>query len=348
MSKSSMKNNRTSKKTVSNTKKISNKNNMTSKKIVKKKTNRSIPQNVNSNKKVVKKVEKSNVNNVKKVRSNDIEKRDIKNNVKNIDNSIKKFPNKNVSNIHSKESKPKTKKRQVFLVSTFIIVGICICIIYLVFNLTTFDVKKITVTGNSKYTSNEIVSKCPFKINENVFSQYLKYKNTELKGLPYISSLNVELVFPDEINLNVVEREEKYVAYDKEKNKFYKLDKDGYILEETTQTNRSENEMLVYGVTFNNEILFGEQINEIDLGKLRTYEKIAEEYEKSGMNGNITKVNFENSLTTITLNDKLNIVLPNDTNLEYNLDLLKSILKKNGDLQGIIDMTKKDPVFSIF
>ena len=66
------------------------------------------------------------------------------------------------------------------------------------------------------------------------------------------------------------------------------------------------------------------------------------------INGNITKVDFENSLTTITLNDKLNVIFPNDTNLKYKMDFLNSILKKNGDLQGVIDMTKNDPVFSIF
>ena len=341
MNKSSMNKNRTSKKHTSNTKNNYNKNKMNTKKPVK--NNKSVPQKAQTNPQIVKRVEKNSLNNVKKVKQNEIEKRNTKSNVKNIDNNITKFPNKNIQKIKPKESKPKNKKRQVFLISTFTIFGICICIVYLIFNLSTFDIKKITVTGNSKYTSNEIISKSPFKLNENIFSEYLRYKNTELKDLPYLSSLSVELVFPDEITLNVVERESKYIVYNSEKNKFYKLDKDGYILEETAQNNRNQNEILVYGITFNDEILY-----EIDLGKLSVYEKIAEGYGKSDINGNITKVNFENSLTTITLNDKLNIVLPNDTNLEYNLDLLKSILKKNGDLEGIIDMTKKDPIFSIF
>ncbi len=341
MKNTSINKNRTSK----NVKNISNKN------LSRDNVNRNTKKNIkNSNSKKRRKTIKHEVRK-ENTKENIVKNRrvDIYNeNIRTRDN-IQKFPVKNNLNNEKKvKKKPINKKRRVFLIISFIIIGIIICLVYLMFNLTTFDVKSITVTGNKKYTSSQIVSKSSYKLNENVFLQYFKYKNDIIKDLPYVSSVTCKIVFPDGISLEVVEREPKYVAYDKEKNKFFKLDKDGYILEETTQDKKGKNETLVYNITFDNKVVLGEKINEIDLDKLKIFEKIVEEYNRVKINGNITKVDFENSLTTITLNDKLNIIFPNDTNLKYKMDLLNSILKKNSDMQGVIDMTKTDPVFSIY
>ena len=73
------------------------------------------------------------------------------------------------------------------------------------------------------------------------------------------------------------------------------------------------------------------------------------EFKKDEISGKITKVSFENSLTTITINDKLNIIFPNDTDLEYKMVFLKTILKSIAeDSVGVIDMTKTRPTYSSF
>ena len=51
------------------------------------------------------------------------------------------------------------------------------------------------------------------------------------------------------------------------------------------------------------DITYKQEVMEM---KIDSY--IKEQFDKSGINGSITKVNFENSLTTITLNDKLNVI----------------------------------------
>ena len=72
-------------------------------------------------------------------------------------------------------------------------------------------------------------------------------------------------------------------------------------------------------------------------------------FNENKINGNITKVSFENSLTTITINDKLNIIFPNDTDLEYKMVFLKTILQSiPEDSVGVIDMTKTRPTYSSF
>ena len=80
------------------------------------------------------------------------------------------------------------------------------------------------------------------------------------------------------------------------------------------------------------------------------YESVARgKFKKDEISGKITKVSFENSLTTITINDKLNIIFPNDTDLEYKMVFLKTILKSIAeDSVGVIDMTKTRPTYSSF
>lgn len=95
--------------------------------------------------------------------------------------------------------------------------------------------------------------------------------------------------------------------------------------------------------------MLGKKINDIDLTKIQIYKKIEKEFNENKINGNITKVSFENSLTTITINDKLNIIFPNDTDLEYKMVFLKTILQSiPEDSVGVIDMTKTRPTYSSF
>ena len=62
---------------------------------------------------------------------------------------------------------------------------------------------------------------------------------------------------------------------------------------------------------------------------------------------NITKVNFENSLTTLTLDGKLRVVFANNTDLDYKVTLLKEIIQKNGGItNGTINMSIDKPVYS--
>ena len=112
---------------------------------------------------------------------------------------------------------------------------------------------------------------------------------------------------------------------------------------------KTEDEMLVYGITFADEIIFGEKINEIDYSKILTYLNVKKEYDKSGIGMTITKVSFENSLTTLTLDDKLIVKFPNEIELEYKMNFLKGIIEKlPAESVGVIDMTKDKPIFSSF
>jgi len=240
----------------------------------------------------------------------------------------------------------KKKKKSKLPLILFLII-LLIVITVLMFKLPYFNVSSIIVEGNSFYNSDEIVEASSFDYASNVFGQVLFVGNKNVLKLPYIESANVSYSFPNNIKIKVKERTSSYYAYDKEKKCNYRIDKNGYILELAEE--RLENEIILIGFTFDENVVFGEKVNDVDIAKLEIYDLIKDAYDKSSIKLNITKVTFENSLTTITLNDKLSVVFPNTTNLKYNIAFLEGIIKNIGeDSTGIIDLNKENPTFSNF
>lgn len=248
-----------------------------------------------------------------------------------------------------KIKKKKKGKKAFIIILIFLIIGVLASGCYLLFTSSTFDVSEVELNGTERYTKEEIMSSLDISLGKNIFIEFFSYKKENINKFSYLSDINLNIKLPNKIQLNVSERTSKYLAYDKEKNKFFKIDGEGYILEEGKIEEKTEDEMLVYGITFADEIIFGEKINEIDYSKILTYLNVKKEYDKSGIGMTITKVSFENSLTTLTLDDKLIVKFPNEIELEYKMNFLKGIIEKlPAESVGVIDMTKDKPIFSSF
>lgn len=257
---------------------------------------------------------------------------------------------KSAKNAKNSKSNIKNKNKGKKVLITFLTLLILSGLSFLAYFLCTspsFGVAQILVEGNSKYTTDEIIQKSGIVNSKNIFLTSSSKSKKSLKELPYINDVKIVKKLPNTVDIVVTERVLKYFAYDKDKNTYYRLDNEGVILEQANIDAKTNDELLTYGITFDDNVELGKAINESDLSKLVVYEKILSEFEKSGINMGITRLNFENSLTTIVLNDKLSIVLPNDTNLEYNMIFLKNIIANIGDgAAGVIDMTKNNPTFS--
>ncbi len=246
--------------------------------------------------------------------------------------------------------KERKKKRKVArIIFFFVIFGAMIAGVYLLLTLKAFNLENVELNETMKYSKEDIVNKAGIEVGKNIFIEYFTSDKKAVTTLPYVESIKLKLKLPNEIKIDVVERTSKYFAYDKDNNKFFSLSDDGYILEEVDINNKKNDEILLTGVTFDDEVMLGKKINDTDLSKIEIYKKIEKEFKKDEISGKITKVSFENSLTTITINDKLNIIFPNDTDLEYKMVFLKTILKSIAeDSVGVIDMTKTRPTYSSF
>ena len=280
----------------------------------------------------------SNINQKKKVNRNN---NDIR-----LNKSIKNRVNQNVLDEKEEKYRVNTKKvKATTILKIVFFLAIIFAFIYLLFNLETFNLENIQVEGNTKYSYEQIVQNSNLKLGENIFKQLLNSENKNV-NLPYIANTKLNYLIPDTIVINVEERYPMYIALDSSTGKYYKIDNEGYLLEECELSSKGD-ELLVEGFTFGENVKFGEKINEIYIEKLEVYNSIKNEFENIQIEGSITKVNFSNSLTIVTLDDKLNIVFANNSNLNYKVSFLKGIMQKNGNnMEGTIDMSVEDPVYS--
>jgi len=258
--------------------------------------------------------------------------------------------NNKVNNKTNNNVQPKTTstKKMIILITVIILSLFIIASSYYLIKTPKFNINSIVVEGNSKINVEDIIIKSGIKIGDNVVESFFKTNKKDILAMPYISDIKLSINFPSEIVIKVTEMKSLYYAYDKEKNIYYRLNQYGIILEVCDKIESREKEILVNGITFDDEVKLGTKINDIDYSKILVYEIIEKEFHNIFPEEKITKLNFENSLTKIYINDKIEIILPNETKLKYNLTVLKEILSNVGDVQGTIDMTKENPTFITF
>lgn len=257
------------------------------------------------------------------------------------------------TNRKSKSKKTKVKQNvpkilfRCFMLLLFILLIISIAYgIYFSFTNSRFNISKIEVKGSSKYTAEEIISKSEIKIGKNInrINKIKIYGN--IRKMVYIDSVNIDRKYPDKIVINIKERVAKYAALNKDKNIYVKLTSDGIMLEEIKAEDIGENETILFGVNFVDEIKFGEKIEQTEIDKLVNLDKIVKAYTESKISNKITRIKFENGIYLLTLDYKTDIIVNVNDDLKYKMSFLKEIIKETGILPGVIDMTKPNPYFS--
>jgi len=257
-------------------------------------------------------------------------------------NSTKKV-NKKLS-----KKKKKALRGVVYGVFVLIILAILTLIGYGIYNLMTnpkFNISKIMVSDCEHYTSEEIIATSGVVLGQNIFKISKKDIISKIEQLPYIESCEVDRNLPTVLRLNVKERTGKYVAYAKDSGQYVRLDNTGAILE-VIDVSKMEEETLMFGLNFDDIIELGQKLTEMELAKLQTYERIKRVYDANEIEAKITSVEFKDSDIILSLNDKLNVIIKENNELEYKLSFLKTILKEMDGVSGTLDMTQENPTYS--
>ena len=101
--------------------------------------------------------------------------------------------------------------------------------------------------------------------------------------------------------------------------------------------------MLLFGIHFDDNL--GEKIVELEQKKLQTLIDMMDKYSKQNISKKITSVEFNEGDIILTLDYDIDVIM--DTNeVEYKLDLLRSILDEINGKVGTIDMTIENPIFA--
>ncbi len=136
-------------------------------------------------------------------------------------NVIGKIEPKRVQKNDVKNNNNRKNVSKIILKCT-IFLALVFAIVYLAFSLEVFNIENITISGNEKYSSEEILENIKLKKGENIFKELL-FGSKDI-NLPYISEANYKIYLPNKLVVNVKERYPAYIALDRNTGKYYKID----------------------------------------------------------------------------------------------------------------------------
>lgn len=230
----------------------------------------------------------------------------------------------------------------VFMLSLLLLIG------YGVYHISTsskYNVSKVEFKNNTIYDTETLAQAANVPIGENLYKVSKKYITTNLEQLAYIEDVSIKRIRPGTIQITIKEYDSKYFAYNEETDKYIRLTSEGIILEEVEGESRTEAELLVFGIAFDDNLIVKSVIAKTELDKIALYEKTNKVYQRSEVGKQITNIEFKDKNIILTLNHDINVIL-NDKDLDYDISCLKSILEKIEGKAGTIDMTKENPVFT--
>lgn len=195
-----------------------------------------------------------------------------------------------------------------------------------------YTVKNIIVEGNLHYTDDgiaDIVTEGRFG-NNSLYLSY-KYKDREIRNIPFIETINVEIESPDTIHVYVYEKTlAGFVEY---LGRYVYFDKDGIVVEVSNVKTAGIPE--VVGIKFDYIVLY-EKLPAADedlFTKVLTLTKLMTKY---GVNAG--QMYFTPSGETVLYKDNVVIKLGTDENIDVKIMNLPPMLEKLEGMSGILKM----------
>ena len=132
------------------------------------------------------------------------------------------------------------------------IVIVCLAAAALVV-VSVFRVQNVSVEGNVHYTSEEIEAMVlTDRLSYNSLYLSLKYRNKEIRDIPFIETMSVRVDSPDSITIHVYEKSVAgYVEY---MGRYMYFDRDGIVVE--SSETRTEGIPQVTGIRFDHVVLY--------------------------------------------------------------------------------------------
>lgn len=230
----------------------------------------------------------------------------------------------------------KKRKRVLKVIKWLTIFGIIIGGIIYAMLSPIFNIKNITVAGNSKISSEAIISLSGLNIDQNIFNFRTSNVKEEIKQNPYIDTVEIKRKFPDTVKISVQERTATYMlTYG---NAYVYINNQGYILEITRE--KGDFPIIEGYETPTEQIVEGNRLSLEDLEKLNDVLKIMEAISSGtdGIDEEITIINIEDKTNYIlTLEkEKKTIYLGDATNLSNKILWINRLIEEEKRHEGII------------
>ena len=205
-----------------------------------------------------------------------------------------------------------------------------------------FRIRTIQVSGNDRYTREEIIAAAEVKEGDNLFLMN-KYNAAERirKALPYIETVQFRRMLPDGLSIVVTECADPAAVV--QDGKAYLLCDTGNIVDEMASS-AARGRMQVKGLTLTGPAV-GTQAQAAE-GQELTLERLLElmkALDSRGMTGNVSQLDMSDaSQLTLRYLDRFDVYFPWDADYGYKLDYLLAVVEKlEVNEKGIINMMQE-------
>lgn len=218
------------------------------------------------------------------------------------------------------ERQRKIRKRRLILGFWFFMILLA-CVGTVLSFTVFFPIEKITATGSSIYTEEQILNASGIEKGDNLLSISEKATLKKLKKtLPYIETLDFDKKLPSTLKLKVSDAEE-FTSYCK-KDMYYTVSESGWVLNKSSIP--PENIYTVLGVDFSGKVGTEIVFNDID------QKNLINEISKN-LNENEIKINY------IDITDTITILIGVENRFTVNLGTSNFITEKIRHLSGMIE-----------
>ena len=196
-----------------------------------------------------------------------------------------------------------------------------------------FKAENLSVSGNSRYSSAQVMEASEVEVGENLFflNKYEVARRISA-ALPYVESVSIHRTLPDTLNIHISECV-CGVALEQE-GKVWVLCQTGKIV--GCQTGKMpEGYTVVTGVTLAAPEM-GTQMASAEGSEaaLEQLKEILSQLRKKGMLGNVQSIDLTQSeKITLRYLDRLNVELPWNADLDYKFDFLAAVVAKLEDYE---------------
>ncbi len=228
------------------------------------------------------------------------------------------------------------KARLKKLLRRFVIVLAILAVLALIF-VFGFRLKTVNVTGNSRYTKEEILDLIQYDEQyHNTIIFYLQHKDMDVEGIPFLDGIYMDIGGADTINIEVVEKIVTGCIKDGER--YIYIDTDGIVCEISDVC--QEDVPLIEGLEYE-EPQLNQMLNVTDTtiyNPLLNLTLLLKKYEMS-----VDTVRFSGDLTmSLTMGD-IQVMLGGSDYLEDKVTELHNLLPELEGLKGTLHLENYDP-----
>lgn len=202
---------------------------------------------------------------------------------------VNKKPKKKVSKITKikTEAQLKTERiRKKVILFLLIVIAVCLFLLSPIFNL-----KNVNIIGNSVVSSEEILASSGLVNDNSIFKINKASIIKKIKKNPYIESANIKRKIPSTINIEVVERETRFML--EFANAYVYINSQGYMLEIAQE--KVEVPLITGFTTELEEIVPGNRLCTEDLKRLQIVIEIMEVAKANEIANLVTKVDISDT-----------------------------------------------------